>query len=84
MGGAVPPLPNTPSWRGPQGGHRVFDRDTFIRDEAMARNLHHKAIKCGHTSIPRAAQPLGPTATFWRYVGYLASEPVTSRDSFVD
>jgi hypothetical protein len=22
MGGAVPPLPNTPSWRGAQGEHR--------------------------------------------------------------
>jgi hypothetical protein len=24
MGGAVPPLPNTPSWRGAQGEHRDF------------------------------------------------------------
>jgi hypothetical protein len=44
MGGVVPPLPNTPSWRGAQWEHR--DNFTFYLTDAVSLNIR-ASVKIG-------------------------------------
>jgi hypothetical protein len=44
MGGAIPPLPNTPSWRGAHLKHRENFTFTFIKTSRSIR-IHEKYIK---------------------------------------
>jgi hypothetical protein len=64
MSGAIPPLPNTPSWRGAQLKHRDNFTFTFTLSLVQDKLSNYGIVKCEQLVTSEMVAPLGrKTAT---------------------